>query len=117
MPLPHRRRAAPRTPAVPCRTWEAPPSTEYRILSLPPTRWQVLGAALNRSESIRRPTVSVYRASQAGRACLERAGRSQPANGRLRYVEAPCHVSLRFAKAAESLPVAGGLLGHSAAQI
>jgi hypothetical protein len=33
----------------------------------------------------------------AGRACLERAGRSQPADGRLRYVEAPCHVSLRFA--------------------
>ena len=33
----------------------------------------VLGIDLNRSESIRRPTVSVYRASQAGRACLERA--------------------------------------------
>jgi len=38
-----RRRAAPRNPAVPCRTWEVPPSTEYRIVSLPPTPWQVLG--------------------------------------------------------------------------
>src|SRR6266851_5185087 len=47
--------SAPRTPAVPCRTWEVPPSTEYRILSLPPTPWQVLGADLNCSESSRQP--------------------------------------------------------------
>src|SRR4029077_7830534 len=54
-PPPPRRRAAPRTPAVPCRTWEVPPSTEYRILSLPPTPWQVLGVVLNPSEASRQP--------------------------------------------------------------
>src|SRR5207302_9593836 len=73
------------------------PVPAYSRLRIHRKRPEVLEVDLKSSESMRRPTASVYRASQGGRACLERAGRSQPADGRLRYVEAPCHVSLRFA--------------------
>jgi hypothetical protein len=73
----------------------------YSRLRVPGKRPQVLGVDLNLSDRAAnrqpRDNPSVSRASQADRACLERAGRSQSANGRLRYVEAPCHVSLRFA--------------------
>ena len=46
-PRPPPRRAVQRTPAVPCRTWRLPSSTDYRSVSLPPDR---AGKSMGRPE-------------------------------------------------------------------